>query len=90
MLSTFKCDRCQEQISIEEYFTYLELKIPQNKVNYPMLYLKFSKINFKDPNKLKKWGISEMPREILSDVKNKQSNGWLNTYINCKLSLYIF
>ena len=37
MLSTFKCDRCQEQISIEEYFTYLELKIPQNKVINPLL-----------------------------------------------------
>ena len=40
MLSNFKCDRCQEQISIEEYFTYLELKIPQSKVINLMLNLK--------------------------------------------------
>jgi len=34
MYSNFQCENCKEELSLEDYFTYLDLKLPSEKVNF--------------------------------------------------------
>lgn len=42
MVSNFKCEKCNEELVLDDYFTYLELKVPKAKVlgNFSYIYMK--------------------------------------------------
>lgn len=45
MHSSFKCEKCKEELILEDYFTFLDLRIPKEK----------------DPHRLKRWNITIGP-----------------------------
>jgi formylmethanofuran dehydrogenase subunit E len=74
MSSNFKCDKCQEQVSLEEYFTYLELKIPKAR----------------DASKLKRWGIPDMPIANPQESKQKSSGWFSGMFKQTQEQYYLY